>query len=502
MSSRTNPFEFSTGSGKLEKPVMAVSLVVLAVLAAIIIGRMGLIIGFMLIALPFGFAFLTALFKYPIVGFYTAVIFAFLLLGLGRYLTSLPVGMGMDGILVLTYVALIFNRFYEKVNWKPAIKDITFLALLWFGYSLLQAVNPEMRSMSAYIGGVRGISLYMLLTIPLALILIDSRKKLEIFFLIWGTFSILASMKGLLQMTFGVDPWEKAWLDGGGAVTHMIFGKLRIFSFMSDAGQFGANQAYSAVVAGILFLSEKSKKKKLFYLTVAFLGIIGMFISGTRGAISVPLAGFMLYFILRKNKAVMMGGIVMMILVFCFFKFTTIGQGNDQIRRMRTAFDPKDASLQVRLENQKKLKTYLASRPMGGGIGHAGVKAQRFLPNAFLSNVATDSWYVLIWAEQGIIGLILHLFILFYVLIKSSYLILFRIRDPDLRQKMMALTAGMFGIMVASYGNAVLGTLPTALLIYTSMALMCNAKSMDFVEENSTKTNSILHLSINKSLSK
>jgi hypothetical protein len=66
---------------------------------------------------------------------------------------------------------------------------------------------------------------------------------------------------------------------------------------------------------------------------------------------------------------------------FCtsfFFKFTMIANGNDQVRRMRTAFDPNDASLQVRLDNQKILKGYLDSRPFGGGIGHAGDKAQRF----------------------------------------------------------------------------------------------------------------------------
>jgi len=38
--------------------------------------------------------------------------------------------------------------------------------------------------------------------------------------------------------------------------------------------------------------------------------------------------------------------------VYIFFAHTTIGQGNAEIRRMRTAFDPNEASLQVRLENQ------------------------------------------------------------------------------------------------------------------------------------------------------
>ena len=175
----------------------------------------------------------------------------------------------------------------------------------------------------------------------------------------------------------------------------------------------------------------------------------------------------------------MIVGFFLLLMVFVFFKYTSIGQGNDQIRRMRTAFDPNDASLQVRLENQKRLKTYLASRPFGGGIGLGGVKAQKYLPNAFLSQVATDSWYVLIWVEQGIVGLLLHLFILFYTIGKASYLIVFRIRDPILKIKMAALVSGMFGVMVASYGNAVLGQMPTSILIYTSMALMLNTEKFD-----------------------
>jgi hypothetical protein len=85
----------------------------------------------------------------------------------------------------------------------------------------------------------------------------------------------------------------------------------------------------------------------------------------------------------------------------------------------------------------------------------------------------------MIWAEQGIVGLLLHLLILFYVILKSSYLVMFRIRDPILKMKIAALTSGMFGIMVASYGNAVLGTMPTSILIYTSMALMLNSEKID-----------------------
>jgi hypothetical protein len=252
-----------------------------------------------------------------------------------------------------------------------------------------------------------------------------------------------------------------------------------VFSFFSDAGQFGGAQAFSAVVATIYSMSQKEWKRKYFFVLVALLGFYGMIISGTRGAISVPLSGFMIFFILRKNVKVLGIGVALLAIVFIFFRFTTIGQGNDQIRRMRTAFDPNDASLQVRLDNQKILKTYLATRPFGGGIGHGGVKAQKYLPNAFLSQVATDSWYVLVWVEQGIVGLLIHLFILFYTVGKASYKVMFKIRDPLLKLKISALIAGMVGVMVASYGNAVLGGMPTGILIYISMAIMLNSEVLD-----------------------
>jgi hypothetical protein len=434
----------------------------------------------MLIALPFLLVYFYVLFRSPITGLWASISMGFLLLGLARYInTDLQIGLGMDLVLVLTYVAFIFKNFYRRGIWKPAKKDVTLLAAIWFGYSILEFFNPEARSSAAWFSGMRGISLYMLLIIPLVLIFIDNTRKLDFFFTLWGVFSILASLKGIMQLTVGPDPWEQLWLTTPSGQTHIIWGQLRAFSFLTDAGQFGANQAYSAVMAVIVSFSYKNRARKVFFILVAALGIAGMFMSGTRGAISIPLAGFAFFFILRKNGWVMITGALLLAVVFIFFKFTYIGQDNTFIRRMRSAFDPNDPSLQVRIENQKKLSTYLATRPFGGGIGHAGVKAKAFLPNAFLSNIATDSWYVLIWAEQGIVGLILHLFILFYILIKGSFRIMFRIQDPALRLKMSALAAGMMGVMVASYGNAVLGTMPTSLLIYTSMALLLNTKKLD-----------------------
>lgn len=474
----SNPFNQLTGSDRLKSPACLLLLASVLLLAALTFSKMGVIPGLGLILLPFIFAYLYLLFRFPVIGLYTAMFLGFTMLGLARYV-DFQVGLLMDGILLLTFIALIFNKFYERIDWSLAKKDITLLAIIWFGYSLLGLFNPELKSVPAWLSGIRGISVYMLLIVVLTLLLIDSKRKLDYFFYLWGFLSLLASLKGIAQHFIGVDSYEQAWLDGGGAVTHVIFGKLRIFSFLNDAGQFGANQAYSAVVAAIVSLVEKDWRKKLFFILVAILGIYGMLLSGTRGAMAIPLVGLATFFVLKKNRLVMFTGFVFLVMVFAFFKYTYIGQGNEQIRRMRSAFDLQDASLQVRLENQRTLSAYLATRPLGGGIGHAGVKAQKFLPNTFLSQIATDSWFVMIWAEQGIVGLMLHLFILFYILIKSSYKIMYKIRDPILKIKMAALASGMAGVMVASYGNAVLGTVPTAVTIYMSMAFLLNTEKFD-----------------------
>lgn len=483
-----HPFENTTGSSRLAKPAMLLFLLLATVVFAMIAAKMELMGVGLIIAVFAGLVYMYLLFAKPIIGFYTAIALCFILIGVGRYAKGLQVGLGLDAILILTYLALFFNRFNTRIDWSPANKDITVLAAIWFGYSLFELVNPEARSVAAWFSG-RGVALYMFLLVPLTLLFINSNKKMDFFLYVWGSFSILASLKGIMQLQIGLDSAEQGWLNEGNYKTHILFGKLRVFSFMSDAGQFGGNQAYSAVVATIYSMSQKEKLKKYFFVTVALLAFYGMIISGTRGAISVPLAGFMTFFVLRKNIKVLSYGVALLAVVFIFFKYTNIGQGNDQIRRMRTAFDPNDASLQVRLDNQKLLKRYLKSRPFGGGIGHGGVKAQKYLPYAFLSQVATDSWYVLVWVEQGIVGLSLHLFILFYALIKGGYKVMFRIRDPMLKLKISALVAGMAGVMVASYGNAVLGAMPTGMLIYTSMALMLNSDALDIPAEETEKNN-------------
>ena len=300
-SNNINPFDKISGSASLGSVKGVLLLFTLVAIIALVLAKLELIGVGVLFAIMFGSIYLYLLFKNPIIGFFTAIGLNFILLGLGRYIQGLPLGFGIDGIMVLTFLAIIFSRFNERVNWSPANRDITVLAGIWLLYCILQLVNPEARMIEPWIAG-RGLGFYFFFFVVLTFMLINTNKKLDTFLYVWGVFSIIATLKGIGQLFFGVDYAEQAWLNNGGAETHLLFGKLRIFSFFSDAGQFGGNQGLAGVVFMIYSMTKKGLPK-IFFITVGILGLYGMMISGTRGSIAVPLAGFITFFVLRKNKS-------------------------------------------------------------------------------------------------------------------------------------------------------------------------------------------------------
>ena len=471
-------FSNKTGVENIKKPIILGVAFFIAYFLGTIIANKGVIVAGVFIMLPFVLAGIIAMVLNPKSTLIITIILGFTAIGLTRYVKGVPLGLAIDGVLILGYVNLFFIG-WKKQDWSPAKDMLTLLAAIWMAYITFELVNPEMRSAVAWFYAMRGISFYMLLTIPLAFILFNKKRDLETFLGIWMIFSILASVKGLQQLIMGPDFAEQAWLDEGASGTHILFGKLRVFSFLSDAGQFGAAQAQVTLVAGIIAIGPGSRKKKIFFATASALAFIGMMISGTRGAIVVPATGVFIYLFLSKKIKILILGIAFGAAVFVVMKYTLIGQSIPQVARMRTAFDPNDASLQVRLENQKKLASYLSSRPIGGGVGSAGNWGLRFSPNTFLAQTPTDSWYVKIWAETGVVGLTLHLMILFFILLKSGYIIWLKLQSKELIQIMLALISGYFGIMVASYGNGILGQMPTAIVIYLSWVFLFLAPKLD-----------------------
>jgi hypothetical protein len=428
-----------------------------------------LVTGLLLLIIPFPLIYIGFVFHRPVIGFVSVLFANYFAVGITRYLPA-PLGLVVDGLLILTWLAILFSQFNHKVEWKRAWNLLTFLSLVWFSYTLFELVNPEAVSREAWFYAMRGVSFYMVLSIPMMFLIFNRPHHLKLFVKLWAWFTVLAILKGLMQKFVGPDPWEQHWLAVIGGKTHLLAGGLRVFSFFSDAATYGGSMGFSAVFFLVIGLHSDKRFDKLFYLMVAAGAIFAMFISGTRGALAVPLAGFTLYAILSKRIKILVIGSFTILAFFVFLKFTTIGNSNYEIRRFRGGLDSDNDSFQVRVENQKKFRAYLKTRPFGGGIGSAGNWGLRFSPGTFLAETPPDGWYVQIWAEQGIVGLTLHLIILFTIVGSASYIVMFKLKDDKLRSHAMGFTAGIFGVMAASYSSGALGQMPNGIIIYAGMA--------------------------------
>ena len=428
------------------------------------------------IALPFGIAYLFLLAKNPRIGLYTVMHIGFFSNGITRY-SDAPIGLSIDIVLLLTLLVTFYKL--PKNNYRYLKNAFVYGISIWTIFTILEIANPESRSAAAWFYAVRGASLYMIQILILTILLMNDRKALTTFLNIWIIWSIVAAMWAMKQTYIGLNSAEQAWMAAGAYKTHMLFGKLRAFSFYSDAGQFGAAMGHILLVCIILASGPFPLKRRLLYMGLSVIFFWAMAISGTRGAMFVPLSGIMVYLLLSKNFKILSIGTAVVGVLFCLLKFTMIGQGNYQIQRMRSAFDPNDPSLQVRLQNQAKLSTYLASRPLGGGIGSAGYWGLRFSPGTFLAETPTDSWYVKIWAETGIVGLYLHIAVLLSFIATGIILIFKMKNDLALRQIASALFAGFVGIAVASYGNQIIGQIPSSVICFMSLGFVWLAYRWD-----------------------
>ena len=434
--------------------------------------------GLLLLLGPLGLGLLVLIFRQPRAGVVAYIVYCFALGFTGRhFITEVPMGLGMDALLVLTWVAAVFQP-PGRLQWARLRTDLGGLALAWFGYNLLELGNPAGPSPLGWVYEMRSTALYWLLAVPLGGLVFHRLRDLRLFLGLVIGISVLGALYGMKQKFLGLDAMEQLWLDSGQASTHLIWGKLRVFSFYSEAAQFGASQAHVGLICLILALGPFAWWQKLLFAAAALLLFYGMLISGTRGALFVVVAGLFVYLLLSKQPRVLVLGLVLAGSAFGVLKYTGIGNSSADVRRLRTSLDPTDPSFQARMRNQATLRAHLATKPFGEGVGTIGIWGQTFNADKFISTIPPDSFFVKVWAEYGIVGLIVWLGMMLYILGKCGGIV-WRIRDPQLRQQLLALTAGYGGILVCSYGNEVMNQIPSGMIIYFSWVFIFAGPELD-----------------------
>lgn len=431
----------------------------------------------------------------PVLLFAILFIFNYGIMGITRYIYfPLPISVVMDGLLLLVATFLGISLIRGKTCWKSEVTPFLLLYGSWLVFCLIQLFNNTTGvglSPAPWLRDVRPMAFDAVLIIIIFALLFNKYKDIKILLYAWGICILLAAAKGYWQRNHGFDSAEWGWLMSVGGRTHLIRSGIRYFSFFTDAANFGSNMAFSLVTYAICFLYERNKIAKIYFLIVAIAGGYGMMISGTRTALIVALSGFLLYTLLSKN-------IKLFLISFCFLtvsvgvlKYTTIGESNRLVSRMRTAFNPEDESLQVRLNNQKAIKSYMKEAPWGIGMGWGMGEYQLPGNNKYwiVSVTAPDSTLVYLWMRTGVIGITIFLFVSVLTIIVNAFIIFFRIRNPELRGVLTAFTCGSACMLVAGYGNFIYHQFPNLLLIYGLQTLVFMGPYFDKQLEMKKKDN-------------
>jgi cell division protein FtsW (lipid II flippase) len=231
-----------------------------------------------------------------------------------------------------------------------------------------------------------------------------------------------------------------------------------------------------------MFGPLKTNKKIILGFMAAFFFTV-MLYSGTRASYLIIPAGLSMLFILNFNQKVLIFAIVCALMLGVLIRVPT---SNPTLARFQSAFRPsKDASFEERLKNQERIKPFILSHPIGGGLGSVGVWGQRFAPGSYLAKFPPDSGYVRVAVEMGWIGLLLYCtfnFVILYKGIQYFYLI----HDPMLKSYCLGMILFIFAFDVGNFPQQALVQYPSNILFYLAVALLNITMRLD-IEQRKLK---------------
>ncbi len=383
----------------------------------------------------------------------------------------------------------LYNELLEIILLTLAIIDVKdshfgrtvnlmlYTLMIWSGFICLEILNDTCNigiDIGAWYTSARAFAFQIIYAFLVFSIYISKPQVLTKYLIVWGSLALFASFWVWKQKNIGFTDAENAFIQGKGRSTHILEGGslIRYFSVYSDAASFGTGIASTAVCFIIFGITNKIKKLKIFFLIVGIACSWAMFQSGTRTAMACFMAGFITYIFLSKSTKIAVPFTIVFTLFVSMLAFTDIGNGNRQIRRMRTVFDKSDASAGVREYNQQIMKKYLKDAPWGIGIaqGYGSIPSNN--KYTLMSTIPADSEYVYIWIRTGVIGITTFLICTALMLIGACWIVFFTIKSPSLRGIGAGFCCAFVSIQLGGYGNQVLMQFPNCLVFYGGLSIV------------------------------
>lgn len=424
-------------------------------------------------AIPAVILYTFVAFKYKMFTFWTLFIVNYFVMFLNRY-QYMPIPPSLPNEL-LEIVLIAIAIIDVKLVLSSRFANMMLVGLLiWVGFCIIEIFNDTCGlgfNVTAWYTGARLMAFQLLYAFFVCTIYISSPKKVIAFVRVWACLSIFAALWAAKQKYIGFTDIEKSWLVYAGR-THLVNGIIRYFSIFSDAANFGCNMAASAITFYVIAITNKIRKEKIFFLIAALACTWAMFSSGTRTAIFCFIAGTMVYIVLSKSFKIAFSVSIVFGLFVAFLAFTTIGNGNNMIRRMRSAFNLKDASVNVRDINKAAISKYIKDAPWGIGIGRGYENVPANNKYRKLSTIPPDSEYVYIWVHTGPIGITVFIISTLIILIGACWIVFFKLKNKSIQGIGAGICSAFVAIQLGAYANQILMQFPNVLIFYGSMSIV------------------------------
>lgn len=389
---------------------------------------------------------------------------------------AIPTSLYNEALQVLLLLMAIID--VKEVKFKYAANTMMVALVIWNTFLILELLNDTCGMAPDFEHWFHGIRLYgfqLLYIVLVFCIYINTPERLVKYLLLWGGLAVFSVYWIWKQKYVGMTAAENAFLQGPSGKQHVIQNGtlIRYFSIYTDAAAAGIGMASSAVAFLIFGITSRVKKYKYLFLVIGLALTWGFFPTGTRTAIACFLAGFMAYAVLSKSVKITAFVSIAGILLFFILAFTKIGNDNQMIRRMRSAFDRSDASAGVRDINQEAMKKYLRDAPFGMGLGMTGGSVpSNHKYSALINSLPPDSEYVKIWIQTGYVGISIFLITTVLMVVGASIIVMFKLTSSSLRGIGAGLTCGFVAVQLGGYGNQVLIQFPNTLAFYGGLSLV------------------------------
>ncbi len=449
----------------------AVGLTILSIITLVVtlgvykMGMLGaaLIVG-LVVAGPMVFS---ALWKTQI-GIYIMVVASFFLSVALRLVPNIPVGIGLDLMILIMVSGRLYKMQYER-DWSGIKSPLTIILVIWVVYNLAQIANPFAASRIAWFYVIRPAVGYLMLYFLVWQSIRTSRNASRLFNFILAL-SGIAGIWGIYQGIFGYFNWELTHVLRTDTV-HLVFnnGRWRSFGPIGSPAQYGIIMAVMSCLSVNVMMGSQSLKSKVAYGMIAAICLIGMVFSGTRSSfIIIPIYYFIKVLISRNPKlwaSLLFAGVVL-------FGVARMPTNNYHMLRIQSVFKAsEDKSYQIRANNRKMITPWIMSHPIGGGLGSTGVWGQRFSPGTFLANFPPDSGIIRVAVELGWIGLIIFLLIYIISFIKGVRAYWQMPKGPH-RIRVAGILCMLPPLGVVEMGQEVAGVFPMSLLFWVLLGLL------------------------------